>query len=68
MTFRESLMLISGIGMVVGTGVLGFAIANDWRLAQMKDAWTYVKIAGFVIPPFALVLALCILFPRHRSK
>ncbi len=64
----EAIALIAGIGALVGTGVLLFTLLNDWRLDQLKAVADYLRLAGVIVLPFVLTLAICRVMMRTAKR
>ena len=64
----ENVALIAGIGALVGTGVLLFTLLNDWRLDQLKAVADYLRLAGVIVLPFVLTLAICRVMMRTAKR
>lgn len=68
MSVWENVALVAGIGALVGTGVLAYALLDDWRLDKLKAVADYLRLAGVIVLPFVVTLAICRVMMRTAKR
>jgi len=66
LTARETVALISMIGLLVTTLLTVFNPLYDMQRGAMKPLESYLRLAMVTILPFAVVFGICVLLGRRK--